>query len=69
MAVAAAMVKNTRFDPLLSLEFEQRLFASLPLVAARAATEGRAEAMLEDGGSKFAVDVDAQLFADAAQPF
>ncbi len=69
IAVAAAMVKNTRFDPLLSLEFEQRLFASLPQVAARAATEGRAEAALEDGGSRFAVDVDAQLFADAAQPF
>jgi len=69
IAVAAAMVKNTRFDPLLSLEFEQRLFAGLPQVAARAATEGRAEAALEDGGSRFAVDVDAQLFADAAQPF
>ena len=69
VAVAAAMVKNTRFDPLSSLEFEQRLFASLPLVAARAATEGRGEAVLEDGGSRFAVEVDAQLFADAAQPF
>jgi len=69
MSVAAVMVKNTRFDPLLSLEFEQRLFASLPQVAARAATEGRAEAALEDGASRFAIDVDAQLFADAAQPF
>jgi hypothetical protein len=69
IAVAAAMVKNTRFDPLLSLAFEQRLFASLPQVAARAATEGRAEAVLEDGGSRFAVEVDAQLFASAAQPF
>ena len=69
VAVAAAMVKNTRFDPLLSLAFEQRLFASLPQVAARAATEGRAEAVLEDGGSRFAVDVDAQAFAAAAQPF
>lgn len=69
VAVAAAMVKNTRFDPLLSLAFEQRLFASLPQVAARAAVEGRAEAALEDGASRFAVDVDAQLFADAAQAF
>ncbi len=69
VAVAAAMVKNTRFDPLLSLEFEQRLFASLPQVAARAAVEGRAEAALEDGGMRFAVDVDVQLFADAAQSF
>jgi hypothetical protein len=69
VAVAAAMVKNTRFDPLLSLEFEQRLFASLPQVAARAAVEGRAEAALEDGASRFAVDVDAQMFADAAQSF
>ena len=40
------MVKNTRFDPLLSLAVEQRLFASLPQVAARAATEGKAEAVL-----------------------
>ena len=38
-------------------------------MAARAATEGRAEAALEDGDSRFAVDVDAQLFAAAAQPF
>jgi hypothetical protein len=69
IAVAAAMVKNTRFDPLLSLVYEQQLFASLPLVAARAATEGRAEAALEDGDSRFAVEVDAQMFAAAAQPF
>ena len=68
-AVSAAMVKNTRFDPLLTLDTEQRMFAALPQVAARAATEGRAEAALEDGGSRFAVEVEAQLFADAAQPF
>jgi hypothetical protein len=69
VAVAASMVKNTRFDPLLSLAFEQQLFASLPQVAARAAVEGRAEAVLEDGAARFAVEVDAQLFADAAQAF
>ena len=69
VAVAAAMVKNTRFDPLLSLSFEQQLFAGLPQVAARAAVEGRAEAAVVDGESRFAVDVDAQLFADAAQNF
>jgi hypothetical protein len=68
-AVAAAMVRNTRFDPLLSLDVEQRLFAELPQVAARAATEGRAEAALEVDGSRFAVDIDAQLLADGAQPF
>ena len=69
VGVAAAMVKNTRFDPLLSLAIEQRLFAALPQVAARAATEGRAEAAIEDGESRFAVEIDAQLFADAAQAF
>jgi len=69
VAVSAVMVKNTRFDPLLSLEVEQRLFAALPQIAARAATEGRAEAALEEGGTRFAVEVEAQLFADAAQPF
>jgi len=69
VAVAAAMVKNTRFDPLLSLAVEQRLFAVMPQIAARAATEGKAEAALEDGGSRFAVDVDAQTFADPAQSF
>ncbi|HEU4778636.1 MAG TPA: FHA domain-containing protein [Steroidobacteraceae bacterium] len=68
-AVAAAMVKNTRFDPLLSLEAEQRLFADLPMLAARAATEGKVEAVVESDGARFAVQVDAQLFADAAQPF
>ncbi|HEU4590269.1 MAG TPA: FHA domain-containing protein [Steroidobacteraceae bacterium] len=69
ISVAAAMVKNTRFDPLLSLAVEQRLFAALPQVAARAATEGAAEAALEEDGSRFAVSVNAQVFADAAQPF
>jgi len=69
IGVAAVMVKNTRFDPLLSLAVEQQLFATLPQVAARAATEGRTEAALEEGGARFAVEVDAQLFADAAQPF
>ena len=69
IAVAAAMVKNTRFDPLLSLDVEQRLFADLPALAARAATEGKVDATLESDGARFSVAVDAQLFADAAQPF
>jgi hypothetical protein len=69
IAVAGALVKNTRFDPLLSLEVEQRLFADLPMLAARAATEGKVEAVVESEGARFAVPVDAQLFADAAQPF
>ncbi len=69
IGVSALMVKNTRFDPLLSLAVEQSLFAALPQVAARAATEGKAEAVLEENGSRFAVEVDAQLFADAAQTF
>ena len=69
IAVAAAMVKNTRFDPLLSLDVEQRLFADLPLLAARAATEGKVEAAIEADGARFAVGVDAQMFADAAQTF
>ena len=69
IAVAGAMVKNTRFDPLTSLDVEQRLFADLPLLAARAATEGKVEAFVEADGSRFAVVVEAQLFADAAHPF
>ena len=69
VAVAAAMVKNTRFDPLLSLAVEQRLFADLPALAARAATEARVEAALESDGARFAVEVDSQLFADVAQSF
>jgi hypothetical protein len=69
IAVAGALVKNTRFDPLLSLDVEQRLFADLPMLAARAATEGKVEAAVESEGARFAVQVDAQLFADAAQPF
>jgi hypothetical protein len=69
VAVAGAMVRNTRFDPLLSLDVEQRLYSDLPLVAARAATESKVEAAVEADGSRFAVEVDAQLFADAAVPF
>jgi hypothetical protein len=69
IAVAAALVKNTRFDPLLSLEVEQRLFADLPALAARAATEGKVDAVVEADGSRFSVPVEAQMFADAAQPF
>ena len=69
MAVAATMVKNTRFDPLLSLDVEQRLFADLPALAARAATEGRIDAVVDADGSRFAVPVEAHMFADAAQTF
>ncbi len=68
-AVAAALVKNTRFDPLLNLDTEQRLFADLPMLAARAATEGKVEAAVESEGSRFAVEVDAPLFADSASAF
>ena len=68
-AVAATMVKNTRFDPLLSLDVEQRLFADLPALAARAATEGKVEAAVESEGSRFAVEVESPLFADAAAAF
>ena len=68
-AVAAALVKNTRFDPLLNLDTEQHLFADLPALAARAATEGKVEAAVESEGSRFAVDVEGPLFADAAAPF
>lgn len=68
-AVAAVLVKNTRFDPLLNLDTEQRLFADLPALAARAATEGRVEAAVESEGSRFAVEAEASLFAEAAQGF
>ncbi|MDF3021231.1 MAG: hypothetical protein K0Q92_2534 [Steroidobacteraceae bacterium] len=67
--VAAALVKNTRFDPLLNLSTEQHLFADLPALAARAAVEGKVEAVVESDGSRFAVEVEAPLFADAAQGF
>ena len=69
VAVAAVMVKNTRFDPLLSLASEQQLFADLPALAARAASEGKVEAAVESDGSRFAVNVDGPLFMDAAQAF
>jgi hypothetical protein len=69
VAVAGAMVRNTRFDPLLSLDVEQRLYADLPQIAARAATESKVEAAVEADGARFAVEVDAQLFADGAMPF
>lgn len=68
-AIAASLVKNTRFDPLLNLATEQRLFADLPALAARAAVEGKVEAVVESEGARFAVDVEAPLFVDAAQAF
>lgn len=68
-AVAGAMVRNTRFDPLMNLEVEQRLYADLPAVAARAATEPKVEAAVDADGARFAVEVEAQLLADAAIPF
>jgi hypothetical protein len=68
-AVAATLVSNTRFDPLLNLDTEQRLFADLPALAARAAVEGKVEAVVESDGSRFAVEVGAPLFVDAAQAF
>src|SRR6185295_13195925 len=39
VAVAGAMVRNTRFDPLLSLDVEQRLYADLLFFEDPAATE------------------------------
>ena len=68
-AIAAALVKNTRFDPWLNLATEQQLFADMPALAARAAVEGKVEAVVESDGSRFAVDVEAPLFVDAAQGF
>ncbi len=67
--VAAVMVKNTRFDPLMTLEVEQRLFADLPAFVAQAATHGKVEAFVEADGARFAVEVEAALFAEAAAPF
>lgn len=69
VAVAAALVKNTRFDPLASLAVEQRLYADLPALAARAAIDGKVDAFVESEGTRFSVNVDAQLFSDAAQAF
>ncbi len=68
-AVAAIMVKNTRFDPLMTLDVEQRLFADLPAFVAQAAVHGKVEAAVEADGSRFAVEVEAQQFADAAVAF
>ncbi len=69
IAIGAAMVKHTRFDPLLTAVTEQALFEQLPSLAARAATEGRVEAAVQAAEARFAVEVDAQMLGDAAQPF
>jgi hypothetical protein len=68
-AVAAAIVKQTRFDPLGTAATEERLFGELPTIAARAATEGRVEVAAESDGERFAAPIEAPLFADAAQLF
>jgi hypothetical protein len=66
--IAAAMVKQTRFDPLHDRAIEQALFDALPGLVARATQEGTVRVELP-GAATYATDVSAQWLEDAATPF
>lgn len=65
-SIAAAMVKQTRFDPLHDRDGEQQLFAQLPQALAVVADHGRAKIEVTAAGNTFAVELPARLFEEAA---
>jgi hypothetical protein len=67
--VAAAMVKQTRFDPLHDRANEQALFDALPELLARATQEDSVRVELPGEAAAFAIDVPSQWFEDAAAGF
>jgi hypothetical protein len=64
--IAAAMVKQTRFDPLHDRRNEQALFDALPRLLATAVREGTVRVELPGEAAAYAVEVPAQAFAEAA---
>ena len=68
-SVAAAMVKQTRFDPLHDRTGEQALFAQLPSALDAAQRVGTARFTLESAGTAFAVEFAAKHFDEAAARF
>jgi hypothetical protein len=64
--IAAAMVKQTRFDPLHDRRTEQALFDALPQLLAVAVREGSVRVELPGEAAAYAVEVPAQAFAEAA---
>ncbi len=67
--IAAAMVKQTRFDPLHDRANEQALFDALPSLVARATQEGSVRVELPGAAAAYATDISAQWLEDAATPF
>ncbi len=66
--IAATMVKQTRFDPQHTRADEQALFDSLPGWLAQATHEGSVRIALPGDAARFAVELSAQQFEDAAVP-
>jgi FHA domain len=67
--IAAAMVKQTRFDPLHDRRNEQALFDALPRLLATAAREGMVRVELPGEAAAFPVEVPAQALTDAASTY
>lgn len=65
--ISAAMVKQTRFDPLHDAATEQQLFDELPTLAEQAAVQGSAIAGVTVGNDRIEVSLTRDQFADAGQ--
>ncbi len=66
--IAELFLRHTRFDPLHSAASEQQLFDKLPKWLEQLAEQPRLRATLTTSGHEFAVDVDREMFAQAAMP-
>ncbi len=65
-SIAAAMVKQTRFDPLHDQQGEQQLFAQLPQVLAAVTDRGSARIEVTAADNTFVVELTARLLEEAA---
>ncbi len=66
--ISAAMVKQTRFDPLHNVTTEQQLRAALPAMMQQAATEASTTASVSVGSERFEVALSRDQFAATGQP-
>jgi len=65
--VSTTLVKRTRFDPLHNAATEQKLFDSLEIWAAEAASQGSTTAVLTHGTERFDLALTRDQFAQAGQ--
>jgi FHA domain len=67
--IAAAMVKQTRFDPLHDRSTEQALFDALPALLTQATQDGMVRVELPAAGATYATEISAQWLEEAAAVF